>query len=90
MFGGRVVELSPCREFFDGPLHPYGQHLVQAMRDRGVDDGVLTALSPSAELPTKGCSYACVCTKTQPVCFDEEPRLEPAGPGKGVRCHFWR
>ncbi|MER7762938.1 ABC transporter ATP-binding protein [Streptomyces sp. NPDC097619] len=81
MYAGRLVELTPAREFFGtpGPRHPYARGLLAALPERE-----FTPLpgSPPAlgDLPP-GCAFAARCPAVGPACA-ERPAFTD-----GLACH---
>jgi oligopeptide/dipeptide ABC transporter ATP-binding protein len=93
MYAGRIVEGGPAEEILTRPAHPYTQALLGAVpRVEGAGGrmkGIEGAVPNPAHWPP-GCRFHPRCPKCQAVCRETEPEWEPAGEGRGVRCHFWR
>ena len=99
MYLGEVVELSPSRELYDRPLHPYTVALVSAvpipdpkveMRRRRM---ILRGDVPSPANPPSGCRFHTRCWLRRELgdperCVAETPDLREMRPGHHVACHF--
>jgi oligopeptide/dipeptide ABC transporter ATP-binding protein len=99
MYLGEVVELSPSRELYDRPLHPYTVALVSAVPipDPKVETRrkrmILRGDVPSPANPPSGCRFHTRCWLRRELgdperCAAETPELREMGPGHRVACHF--
>jgi oligopeptide/dipeptide ABC transporter ATP-binding protein len=99
MYLGEVVELSPSRELYDQPLHPYTVALVSAVPipDPRVETRrkrmILRGDVPSPANPPSGCRFHTRCWLRRELgdperCAVETPELRQIRPGHGVACHF--
>lgn len=92
MYLGQMVELSPCKDVFTHPLHPYTRALLSAVpipklnaqRQRIILEGDV----PSPIDPKPGCRFAGRCPKRREQCTVETPALRELAPGHCVACHF--
>ncbi|MGI8829074.1 MAG: ABC transporter ATP-binding protein [Candidatus Limnocylindria bacterium] len=99
MYLGEVVELSPSRELYERPLHPYTVALVSAVPipDPKVESKrkrmILRGDVPSPANPPSGCRFHTRCWLRRELgdperCAVETPELRQMAPGHGVACHF--
>jgi oligopeptide/dipeptide ABC transporter ATP-binding protein len=99
MYLGEVVELSPSRELYDRPLHPYTAALVSAVPipDPAVElrrkRMILAGDVPSPANPPAGCRFHTRCWLRRELdnperCATEAPPLRELQPGHRVACHF--
>ncbi len=72
MYCGEVVEISPAKDFFSSPLHPYSKGLLDSLPSRGLKP--IKGFQPSMIDSPKGCKFRerCehsieACKKTPPV-----------------------
>ena len=83
MYAGHIAEISPAKELYRHPAHPYTQALLSAIpipnpqRARQTQRIRLQGDPPDpvAELP--GCPFASRCSRCTPRCTRERPALEP-------------
>ena len=99
MYLGEVVELSPARQLYDRPLHPYTVALVSAVPipDPKVETRrkrmILRGDVPSPANPPSGCRFHTRCWLRRELgdperCVTDAPELRQMAPGHGVACHF--
>jgi oligopeptide/dipeptide ABC transporter ATP-binding protein len=99
MYLGRIVELSPSRELYRMPLHPYTQALVSAVpiADPAVEMKrtriILRGDVPSPANPPRGCRFHTRCWLRRELgdperCATEDPTLRELAPGHTVACHY--
>ena len=89
MYAGKLVEVSPVREIFRHPLHPYAGLLIDSVPSlEGKDDlEGIPGLPPSLlERPT-GCLFHPRCPHASADCATREQRLEEVEPERWVACH---
>ena len=91
MYAGRLVEVSPVREIFSDPLHPYTQLLIASLpslEEKGRFHGI-PGLPPSLLDPPTGCSFHPRCPHAMPRCSVEDPLLTEVRPNRWVACHLY-
>jgi peptide/nickel transport system ATP-binding protein len=92
LYLGRLMELGPAADVFDGPHHPYTEALLSAVPtvDGGGRDRIrLLGEMPSAAEPPSGCVFHTRCPrKLGAICEEVEPPLLEAEPGHELRCHI--
>jgi len=94
MYAGKIVELSPVKELFADPLHPYSRGLLQSVpksKKAKSEAGYLKAIPgtvPSLYALPPGCSFQDRCSVAEAKCRREEPGLTEFSPGHFARC--WR
>jgi peptide/nickel transport system ATP-binding protein/oligopeptide transport system ATP-binding protein len=94
MYAGKIVELSPVKELFAEPLHPYSMGLLQSVpksTKAKSEAGYLKAIPgtvPSLYSLPPGCSFQDRCSVAEVKCRREEPALTEFSPGHFARC--WR
>ncbi len=92
MYLGRIQELGPTDEVFNGPNHPYTEALLSAVPS--VDGQTRERIVLSGEVPTPanppaGCVFHPRCHRMiQGVCDVAEPPLVEVRPGHSMRCHI--
>jgi peptide/nickel transport system ATP-binding protein len=91
MYAGRLVEVSPVRDIFSEPLHPYTQLLIASLpslEEKGKFRGI-PGLPPSALERPSGCSFHPRCPHVMPRCAVDDPVLLEARPDRWVACHLY-
>ena len=89
MYAGQIVEMSDAYRFFDKPLHPYSQKLMDSVpRLHGTKEPeFITGRPPSLiDLP-KGCRFADRCPSRFEKCVQDPPVVEKDG--RTVKCWLY-
>jgi len=95
MYLGRMAELSPSKDLYARPLHPYAEALLSAVNE---PDPVLAARRkriilkgdvPSPANPPLGCNFCTRCPKVMDICKTVKPDLIQVEPGRLVACHLY-
>ena len=79
MYGGKVVEQGPVREFLENPAHPYTQALLEATSDPDPENVKTFKKVPSGEPPSllnppEGCRFHPRCDRMiAGLCDQQEP-----------------
>ncbi len=90
MYAGKLVEISPVRDVFTAPLHPYTRMLIASLPSlerRGVFQGIPGLPPPLRDLPS-GCAFHPRCPLAVERCRTEAPALREARPGAWAACHL--
>ena len=90
LYAGKLVEISPVKDLFAKPLHPY-THLLLAslpgLGERGVFRGI-PGLTPSLVDVPPGCLFYPRCPRAMDICCQEVPALREED-GRQVACHLY-
>ena len=96
MYLGKLMEVSPARELYSKPMHPYTEALLEAIpipdpeensrRQRNVIGGE----PPNPITPPPGCRFHTRCPHATEVCRDVEPPLAEYPGGHLTACHHPR
>jgi oligopeptide/dipeptide ABC transporter ATP-binding protein len=93
MYLGRIMEISPKKDLYANPMHPYTQALLSAVpvpdpkakRERIILQGDL----PSPSNPPSGCVFRTRCPEAHERCKIDIPSLTHMGNGHYVACHLY-
>jgi len=91
MYGGKLVEVSPVRDIFKDPLHPYTQMLIGSLptlNSKEIFKGI-PGLTPSLLTPPPGCMFHPRCPHAMDHCSVQIPPLEEIKPDRWVACHLY-
>jgi len=91
MYLGKIVEISPSKDLYKNPVHPYTEALLSAVpipdptvkRQRIVLEGDV----PSPINPPSGCRFHTRCSYVEEICKTEDPLLIEHYPGHWSACH---
>ena len=92
MYLGRIQEVGPTDNVFNGPNHPYTEALLSAIPS--VDGEVTSRIRLEGEIPSpanppSGCVFHPRCPRViHGVCEVTEPPLLEVEPGHAMRCHI--
>ena len=93
MYLGKVMELSPARELYSKPIHPYTEALLSAIpipdprENRARERSVLGGEPPNPISPPTGCRFHTRCSWATDVCRQVEPPLAEYPGGHVAACH---
>jgi peptide/nickel transport system ATP-binding protein len=90
MYAGRLVEISPVRDVFTAPLHPYTRLLIASLPSldrKGVFQGIPGLPPPLRALPP-GCAFHPRCPVAIERCRTETPVLREIRPYGWAACHL--
>jgi peptide/nickel transport system ATP-binding protein len=91
LYAGRLMEVSPVREMFTNPKHPYAVALINSLpslENKGVFQGI-HGLAPSLLRLPSGCSFNPRCMHAMEVCRSVIPDLITLSDGRTVACHLF-
>lgn len=92
---GSLAELGPSRRIIDHPLHPYTQHLIEAVPEpdpanRQRQRQVVPGEPPSPINLPQGCFFHPRCPKfMKGLCDAARPALKEVEPGHSVACYLY-
>jgi peptide/nickel transport system ATP-binding protein len=92
MYLGRIQEVAPTDDIFNGPNHPYTEALLSAIPS--VDGEPTSRIRLEGEIPSpadppSGCVFHPRCPRViHGVCEVTEPPLVEVAPGHAMRCHI--
>ena len=95
MYLGRIAELSPSKDLYARPLHPYSEALLSAVNEPDPELAarrnriILKGDVPSPANPPKGCNFCSRCPKVMDICRQVKPDLAEVEPGRLVACHLY-
>jgi oligopeptide/dipeptide ABC transporter ATP-binding protein len=93
MYLGKVVELSPARELYSKPIHPYTEALLAAIpipdpkENRARARAVISGEPPNPINPPSGCRFHTRCSYATEVCREVEPPFAEYPGGHLAACH---
>ncbi len=90
MYAGKLVEVSPVREIFAHPRHPYTALLIASLTSvekKGEFRGI-PGLPPSLLSLPQGCAFHPRCPLATDRCRSEVPALREVKPGTLAACHL--
>jgi len=90
MYAGKLVELSPVREIFTKPLHPYTQMLIAtlpSLDQKGTFRGI-PGLPPLLRDLPPGCAFHPRCPHAVERCRQEAPETREVRPNAWAACHL--
>ncbi len=90
MYAGHLMEVSPVREIFKYPRHPYTELLISSLPSTEVkgDFVGIPGLPPSLLNVPTGCVFHPRCPKAAHRCQVEVPELREVAADIWVSCHF--
>jgi len=93
MYLGKMVELSPKKDLYLEPLHPYTQSLLSAVPipnpTRKRERIVLQGDVPSPSNPPSGCTFHPRCPMAMEICRVVQPQFQQVKDGRFVACHLY-
>lgn len=89
MYAGQIVEIGHAKTFFEKPLHPYSDMLMNSVPRLRVkkEPTFIQGQPPSLLGPPTGCRFAERCPKRFEKCSKEPPLVEAQG--HSVKCWLY-
>ena len=90
MYAGKMVEVSPIRDFFHNPQHPYSQLLISSLpspEEQRELAGIPGSQPSLLELPS-GCAFHPRCPVAEDRCKIDIPALRFVRSDRRVACHL--
>jgi oligopeptide/dipeptide ABC transporter ATP-binding protein len=93
MYLGKVMELSPAKELYTKPIHPYTEALLAAIpipdpeENRARERMVIGGEPANPIDPPSGCRFRTRCPRATDVCAEVEPPLAEYAGGHVAACH---
>ncbi len=93
MYLGKMMEVSPARELYSKPIHPYTEALLAAIPipdpelNRKRERMVVGGEPPNPISPPSGCRFHTRCPRATEVCAKVEPPLAEYPGGHLAACH---
>jgi oligopeptide/dipeptide ABC transporter ATP-binding protein len=93
MYLGKLVELSPAKELYTKPIHPYTEALLGAIpipdpeENRARERLVIGGEPPNPIDPPSGCRFHTRCPRATDLCKQVEPPLATYPGGHLAACH---
>ena len=91
MYGGKMMEKSSTRNFFNQPYHPYTlglQNAFPSILDIGEDLISIPGAPPDLLNPPSGCRFNERCPFATDKCREEDPGLREVAKEHLVSCHY--
>ncbi|GIW51788.1 MAG: ABC transporter ATP-binding protein [Gemmatimonadales bacterium] len=94
LYAGRIVEIGPCDELYERPLHPYTEALLSAVPSpdplQSKRRVILGGEPPSPRRIPAGCPFygRCHHTRRDDRCAGELPVLREVGSAHWSACHY--
>ncbi len=91
MYAGRLVEVSPVRDIFAEPLHPYTRLLIASLPsiEEKSSFHAIPGLPPYLLAPPPGCAFHPRCPFAMPRCSIDVPHLQEVASERWVACHLF-
>ncbi len=92
MYLGQMVEISPAKELFQSPKHPYTQALLSALPNpnpkKKSERILLKGDIPTPINPPPGCYFSSRCPHALPICREMEPSMKWINSTHWAKCHL--
>ena len=91
MYAGKMMEVSPIRDVFADPLHPYTKLLIgslPSLEHKGALKGI-PGLPPALLNRQPGCPFHPRCPHAMDVCTTADPPFREVRPNRFVACYLY-
>jgi len=75
LLGGRIMEISPLKEFLEKPLHPYGEFLLRSIPASSPFERKPTDEGETKTIRDGGCPFRLVCPYRDKKCEEFPPKV---------------
>lgn len=95
MYLGEIVEMAPCDELYEKPLHPYTKALLSAIPipdpkvEKSREKIIMHGEVPSIVNRPKGCAFADRCPYATLKCKEEKPYYKKVSDNHIVACSLY-
>ena len=92
MYLGHLVELSPARELYENPLHPYTRALLESVPvpdPENIKPVSLEGEVPNPMYPPDGCPFHPRCRNRKEACREQVPVIKELSLDHFVTCHLY-
>ena len=94
MYAGRIVEISPVKDLFDSPQHPYSRGLLQSVPTIKLDEREelfkMPGEPPDLSNPPSGCRFHPRCSEAMPICSTTKPKMVNVSSERLVHCWLYQ
>jgi oligopeptide/dipeptide ABC transporter ATP-binding protein len=93
MYLGKLMEVSPAKELYEKPIHPYTSALLAAIpipdpvENRARERPLVGGEPPNPINPPRGCRFHPRCPRATDICREVEPQLTEYAGGHLAACH---
>jgi oligopeptide/dipeptide ABC transporter ATP-binding protein len=93
MYLGKLMELSPAKELYSKPIHPYTEALLGAIpipdprENRERERFVIGGEPPNPINPPSGCRFHTRCPRATDICSQVEPPMAEYAGAHLAACH---
>jgi oligopeptide/dipeptide ABC transporter ATP-binding protein len=91
MYAGKLMEVTPVKQAFNDPLHPYTRLLIGSLPSltrKGEFMGI-PGLPPSLMDPPSGCPFHPRCPNVMDQCSQQMPQFKEVRSDHWVACHLY-
>lgn len=91
MYAGKLMEVTPVKQAFNDPLHPYTRLLIGSLPSltrKGEFMGI-PGLPPSLMDPPSGCPFHPRCPNVMDQCSQQIPQFKEVRSDHWVACHLY-